>query len=149
MFVVFVYIVIFTTSNVVLSQSLCETPLKYNSFQALVSGNCDSVIKDLVSSNTPRCKKCMYIDSHDQKAIGFDFKLNDPDAKAVLASVGIDYDRMVTEAPTKFSEPCDCEKVLCLNQTQVEKIFDESIQEAIGNVRRAFPEFDGYSVFYY
>jgi hypothetical protein len=84
----------------------------------------------------------MYVDSQDRKIIGFNFNLEETDAKAILAQYEADYDKIVNGAPTDLTMPCDCKVVTCLNLNQIEDIFDESIAQAFGNAKRVLPSFE-------
>ena len=137
--------IVFAVCNITRTKAVskCTTPSKYSSFQALVSGTCINNAKQWVLQNGGlTCKECMYVDSQDRKIIGFNFNLEETDAKAILAQYEADYDKIVNGAPTDLTMPCDCKVVTCLNLNQIEDIFDESIAQAFGNAKRVLPSFE-------
>ena len=137
--------IVFAVCNITRTKAVskCTTPSKYSSFQALVSGTCINNAKQWVLQNGGlTCKECMYVDSQGRKIIGFNFNLEETDAKAILAHYEADYDKIVNGAPTELTMPCDCKVVTCLNLNQIEDIFDESIAQAFGNAKRVLPSFE-------
>ena len=139
------FLIVFIVCNLTPSQAVsqCLSPSKYHSFAALVIETCTGVQHHWVLQQST-CKECMYTDSQGRKAIGVDFHLEDTDAKSILASVGADYDDIVKGGTTDISTPCSCEKVVCLNQSQIEHIFEESIANTIATVQSTIPVFERY-----
>ena len=139
-------IVVFTACNIIPLQAVseCLTPSKYSSFQALVSDSCTTEQNKWIRYQST-CKRCMYLDPQGRRAIGVDFNLEQPSAKAILATVGADYDKIVEEAATNVAKLCNCTEVTCLNQSQIEGLFDESIAIAVATAKRVLPSFGRYS----
>ena len=136
--------VVATSTNITpsLASSFCLTPSQYGLFQALVSGKCD--VKSYVRQFESTCKECMYLDTQSRKYIGIDFNLEQHDARAIVTYFGADYDKIVNGPATAMGTPCDCKEVECLNLTQINNIFDESIENAAQNARQVLPIFDRY-----
>ena len=145
-FTILAFLMVLNACNLTLSQAVpaCQTPLKYGSFQALVSEDCTALQHQWVTRQSA-CKECMYIDSQGRKAIGVDFNLEETDAKAILTNFGVDYEKIVGGATTDISKPCACDEVECLTLSQIEYIFEESIANAIATVKRVMPAFQRYS----
>ena len=141
-FTILAFLMVLTVCNLTPSQAVpaCSTPLKYGGFQVLVSENCTAQqYKWVIHQST--CKECMYIDSQGRKAIGVDFNLEETDAKGILTNFGLDYDKIVRGATTDINTPCACNEIQCLNNSQIENIFEESIANAIATVKRVIPAF--------
>lgn len=137
------YVVLASNIKPSLAGSYCVIP-KYGSFQALVSGTCD--VKSWVRRFESICKECMYLDSQGRKLIGINFNLEQPDAKAILAHFGADYDSIVNGASTAINMPCHCNTtVTCLNLSQINNLFDESVENAFQKAQHFLPELDRYS----
>ena len=139
-FTILAFLMVFTVCNLTPSHGVpaCQTPLKYGSFQVLVSENCTAQQDQWVIQQST-CKECMYIDSQGRKAIGVDFNLEQTDANAILTNFGVDYDKIVRGATTGINTPCACDEVVCLTNGLIESIFEESIANAIATVKRVMP----------
>jgi GH24 family phage-related lysozyme (muramidase) len=80
-------------------------------------------------ANHEGCKRCSFVDARGKKKIGVGFYLERDDSKQLIAGVGANYDKIISQT-TQFDVPCDCTKVECLNQDQMNKLFSTRMQEA-------------------
>ncbi|XP_013381080.1 uncharacterized protein LOC106152131 [Lingula anatina] len=76
-------------------------------------------------------RKCMYKDTRGIKTIGIGFNLQNQGAQQALASVGADFNKIFNGASTPVDQTCDCSKVVCLNDTQIEGLFNYSVKQAL------------------
>ncbi|XP_028394140.1 uncharacterized protein LOC114518360 [Dendronephthya gigantea] len=122
--------------NMAASQATCALPSNwYSSFQTLVSGtSCDAMTKKFVYAFS-HCKQCMYLNYEGRKTIGVGFNLEQPNAEKILAQVGANYIQIVDGKSTSLHTKCDCDHVTCLDQSQIESIFEISIIEATGTAK--------------
>lgn len=91
------------------------------------------------------CKQCMYLDSHKPlgiKTIAVGLNLQTANAKAILAAVGADYNAIVNGPATPVLKPCDCSKVTCLTKVQIDKILDETVEQATQDAQGVFSTFN-------
>ena len=76
------------------------------------------------------CKECVYLDTKGIKTIAVGLNLRRSDAPSILASVGANYSAIVNGPVTAVKTPCDCSKVTCLTQVQINKILEITIKIA-------------------
>lgn len=113
-------------SNASASESACQRPPS-DSITLNDAATCDP--KPLIYDHEG-CKECMYLDTKGIKTIAVGFNLQRSDARAILASVGANYSAIFNGPVTPVKTPCDCNKVTCLNQAQISKIFHITVQGA-------------------
>ncbi|XP_013384585.1 uncharacterized protein LOC106154686 [Lingula anatina] len=84
-------------------------------------------------------KQCMYLDSRKIPTIGVGFNLQATGARQAIESVGASYDRIVNGQATPVRTACDCSRVVCLNQTQVNGLFKISLKRAMQDATGVIP----------
>lgn len=108
------------------SASVCQKPPRKSLAVDTVTA-CDP--KPLIYDNEG-CKECVYLDTRGIKTIGIGFNLQRSDAQSILASVGANYSAIVNGPVTATKTPCNCGKVTCLTQDQIDKIFQITVEGA-------------------
>lgn len=86
-------------------------------------------------------KPCAFVvDKAEKKYIGFEFRLRaDKATKFAFAVVEANFYKFFHSPLTLWNDSCDCTKVPCLNDEQLDKLFAFSVKQTRKETTRAFP----------
>lgn len=82
-------------------------------------------------------KLCVYKDTKGIKTIGVGYNMQNKDASEVFQNLKIkhDYNKFMKGDVTPSNDPCDCDKVPCLDNDEINVLLDVSLKTAIKDAR--------------
>ena len=86
-------------------------------------------------------KPCVYLDTKGIKTIGVGYNMQNKGAADVFKSIGADYQKFASGLTTPWNVKCDCTKVPCLSDEQIDELFSLSLRTAVSDAEVVIPSF--------
>ena len=86
-------------------------------------------------------KPCVYLDTKGIKTIGVGYNMQNKGAADVFKSIGADYQKFASGPTTPSNVKCNCTKVPCLSDEQIDKLFSLSLRMAVSDAEAVIPSF--------
>ena len=86
-------------------------------------------------------KPCVYLDTKGIKTIGVGYNIQNKGAADVFKSIGADYQKFASGLTTPWNVKCNCTKVPCLSDEQIDELFSLSLRTAVSDAEAVIPSF--------
>lgn len=95
-----------------------------------IVSDCDP--RPLITQHEGR-KPCVYVDKQNIKKVGVGYKMQNPNAQRDFQTIGADLEKFNNGLVTSAGETCNCSRVPCLKDEQMDELLDLSVKAATGD----------------